>query len=80
MYRQNALAVTVKLLVKSRLERTVLGQSPSRFRYNTKTSRYKSYCTVAFIPTADRSAQRSESHPLKTHRTVHPRTPIETVD
>ncbi|PYT95487.1 MAG: hypothetical protein DMG38_26995 [Acidobacteria bacterium] len=53
MYRQNALAVTVKLLVKSRLERTVLGQSPSRFRYNTKTSRYKSYCTVAFIPTAD---------------------------
>ncbi len=26
-----------------------------------------------------RSAQRSESHPLKTHRTVHPRTPSETV-
>jgi len=26
-----------------------------------------------------RSAQRSESLPLKTHRTVHPRTPAETV-
>ena len=26
-----------------------------------------------------RSAQSSELHPLKTHRTVHPRTPIETV-
>ena len=24
-------------------------------------------------------AQRSESHPPKTHRTVHPRTPTETV-
>src|SRR5260370_38852732 len=30
-------------------------------------------------PHGGRSAQRSESHPLKTHRTVHPRTPTETV-
>jgi len=30
-------------------------------------------------PHGGRSAQRSKSHPLKTHRTVHPRTPTETV-
>src|SRR6266446_7070894 len=30
-------------------------------------------------PHGGRSAQRSESHPPKTHRTVHPRTPTETV-
>src|SRR5258708_888088 len=30
-------------------------------------------------PHGGQSAQRSESHPLRTHRTVHPRTPTETV-
>src|SRR5258708_16768705 len=30
-------------------------------------------------PHGGQSAQRSESHPLRTHRTVHPRTPPETL-